>query len=124
VLPIDRESKAWRLQENQLSMAGSRSSGDALAHGALLDALFVARALDDPLHEDARRMDVIGIELAGLDELLHFRNRDLARGRHHRIEIACCLAIDQVAFGVALPRLHDGEIRSESRLENVRLAVH
>ena len=45
---------------------------------AALDALLVARALEDAVHEDARRVDVVGIELADLDELLDLGDGDLA----------------------------------------------
>ena len=48
------------------------------AHRALLDRLLVARALEDPLHVDRRQVDLIGIELADLDELLDLDDRDLA----------------------------------------------
>ena len=34
---------------------------------------------EDVLHEDARRDDVVGIELAGLDQLLDLGDRDRAR---------------------------------------------
>ena len=63
-------------------------------------------------------MDLVGIERAGLHELFDFRDRDASRGRHHRIEIARGLAIDEIAFGVALPRLDDGKVRGEPGLEH------
>ena len=56
----------------------SCSGGVALARGALLDALLAAGAVHDALHEDARREDVVGVELAGLDELLDLGDGQLA----------------------------------------------
>src|SRR5688572_9316850 len=56
--------------------------------GSLLDTLLVLFTADDVLDEDARRDDMIRIDLAGLDQMFDLRDRD-ARGRgHHRIEIA------------------------------------
>ena len=51
----------------------------ALAHGALLDVLGGIGHVDDPLHEDAGRDDVVGVDLAGLDQMLDLGHRDLAR---------------------------------------------
>ena len=89
----------------------------------MLDRLQIARALDDPLHEDAGRVDAVGIELAGLDQLLDFRDRDAAGAGHHRIEVARGLAIDEVALGVALPRLHQRQVGGQPGFEHVGLAV-
>ena len=49
--------------------------------------------------------------------------RDLAGGRHHRVEVARGLAVDEVAFGVALPGMHDGQIGDQAGLHHVLLAV-
>ena len=43
------------------------------------------------------RDDVVGIDLAGLDQLLDLGDRDARRGRHHRIEVARRPPVDQVA---------------------------
>ena len=47
----------------------------------------------------------------------------LAGGRHHRIEVARGLAVDEVAFGIALPGVHDREVGDEAGLHDVALAV-
>ena len=58
---------------HQTCLPGRRSCASArLRDGALLDPLLVVAALDDALHEDARRVDLVGIELAGRDQLLDF----------------------------------------------------
>ena len=72
---------------------------------------------------DARRDDVVGIDLARLDQVLDLGDRDLAGGRHHRIEVARGLAVDEVALGVALPGVHDREVGDEAALHDVVLAV-
>ena len=94
-----------------------------LAHGALLDVLHGVGHVDHPLDEDARRDDVVGIDLARLDQVLDLGYRHLGRGRHHRIKIARGLAIDEVAFGVALPGMHDRQVGDDAALHHVLLAV-
>src|SRR5262245_34368375 len=87
-----------------------RSGRAALAYRAMLDRLEVVAPLDDPLHEDARRVDLVGTERARLDQLLDLRDRDASGGGHHRIEVACGLAIDEVALGIALPCLDERDV--------------
>ena len=48
---------------------------------------------------------------------------DLGRGRHHRIEVARGLSIDEVAFGVGLPGVHDRQVGDDAALHDVLLAV-
>jgi hypothetical protein len=50
-----------------------------LRHRPALDALFVALPLEDPVHEDARRVDVDRVDRADLDELFDLGDRDLGR---------------------------------------------
>ena len=47
----------------------------------------------------------------------------LAGGRHHRIEVARGLAVDEIALGVALPGIDDREVGDEAALHDVALAV-
>ena len=85
---------------------------------------FLAGAdLDDALDEDAGRVDVVGIEFAGRNQMLDLGHRDLGGGRHHRVEVARGLAVDQVAGGVALPGVDDGEVGEQAALHDVFLAV-
>ncbi len=95
----------------------------AWADGALLDALFVVAALEDALHEDAGRMDFVGGKFAGLHEVLDFCDRDFARSRHHRIEVAGGALEHKIAHGIALPSLDDGKIRPEPVLQEVVFTV-
>ena len=81
------------------------------------------RVVDEPLHEDARRVHVIGIDLADLHDLLGLGDADAARGRGHRIEVARRLAIDEVAGLVGLPGLDERHIRVQRALHHVLLAV-
>ena len=69
------------------------------------------------------RDDVVGIDLARLDQVLDLGHGDLGRRRHHRVEVARGLAVDEVAFGVALPGMHDGQIGDQAGLHHVLLAV-
>src|ERR1051325_3118719 len=100
---------------------GSRD--DAFAYGALLDMFYGIGHVNDPLHEHARRDDVVGIDLARLNQDFHFGHRRLGRGRHHRVEIARGLSIDEVALGIALPGVHDRQIGDDAALHDVALAV-
>src|SRR3954469_22577737 len=68
-----------------------------LANGALLDLLVVWRAAEQPLYVDGWRVDVVGVELADLDQFLDLGDADLGGARHHRIEVARRLAEDEVA---------------------------
>src|SRR5207244_6201865 len=94
-----------------------------LAHRTLLDALFVPLSLQDVLHENSRRDDVIRIDRAGLDEALDLGDRHRGGGRHHRIEIARRPAIHEVAERIAFPRLHEREVGAQRSFEDVRFAV-
>src|SRR6267378_141893 len=89
-----------------------------LPHRALLDPLLVVRTLEDALYVYRRDVDLIGFDLAHLDQVLHFRDGDARRGAHHRAEISGGLAEDQVAPLVALPGAHDGVIGLERLLED------
>ena len=61
--------------------------------------------LDHSLDEDAGRHDRLGIEVADADHLRDLRDGAFGGGRHDRTEIACGLAIDEVAERVALGAL-------------------
>src|ERR1019366_4283048 len=103
------------------SVEGSATS--VLPHGAPLDPLLVAGPLEDPLNEDARRVNVVGIELTHLDELLDLGDRDLPRHRRERVEVARGIAIDEIADRVAPPRLDEREVSPERPLEQVGAPV-
>src|SRR5258708_26185177 len=94
-----------------------------LANGALLDLLVVRRAAEDALHEHGGRVDEVRIELAHRHQLLDLGDADLRRRRHHRIEVPRRLAIDEVARGVALPRLYQRHVAEQAALHHVFLAV-
>ena len=77
----------------------------------------------DALHVNAGRDDVVRIDLAGLHQMLDLGDGDLAGGRHHRIEVARGLAVDEIAFGIAHIGVHDREIGDQAALHHVALAV-
>src|SRR6267154_2372115 len=89
-----------------------------LPHRALLDPLLVVRTLEDALYVYRRDVDLIGFDLAHLDQVLHFRDGDARRRAHHRAEISGGLAEDEVAPLVALPGAHDGVVGLERLLED------
>src|SRR4029079_7399336 len=77
---------------------------------AELDPLLANADLDDALHKDTGRVNVVRIELAGGNEMLDLGHCDPGVGVHHRIEIARGLAVNQVAGGISLPGMDDGEV--------------
>src|SRR3954463_5620541 len=68
-------------------------------------------------------MDLVGIDLADLDQLLDLGDGDLAGLRAQRIEVARGLLEHEVAPAVALPGLDDGEVAADRVLEHAVPAV-
>src|SRR5580693_3988988 len=94
-----------------------------LTSGALLDTLFIDRALNDPVDINAGCVDVVGVKGARLDDVLDLGHRDFARGRHLWIEVARGLAEHEVARWVCSPRFDDGEVGAQPGLAEVLLAL-
>ena len=76
-----------------------------------------------PLHVDARRVDGVRVDLARRHHLLHLRDGDPRGRRHHRVEVAGGLAVDEVPPGVGLPGVDEREVRAERQLEQVLAPV-
>ena len=55
----------------------------------------------------------------GCQQMLDLGDGHLARCRHDRIEVSRGLAVDEVAFGVALERMHDRKVGDETALHHV-----
>jgi hypothetical protein len=55
-----------------------------------------AADFDDALHEDPGSVHLFGIDLARFDQLLHLGDRDAARHRAQRVEVARRLVKDEV----------------------------
>src|SRR6266853_4057185 len=85
------------------------SDGLALAYGQLFNALLVDGAAHDAVHIDARRVDCVWIKAADLDDFLGLHQRELRCRGHGRVEVARRLPEDQVARGIGLPCLDQGE---------------
>src|SRR3989304_689264 len=98
-------------------------SGRPLAHRAPLDALLVVRPLEDGVHVDARRVDEVRLELADFDQLFHLGNHRVGRRRHHRVEVARRLAVDEVPPAVPFPRLEESVLRPQRLLPHAHLAT-
>src|SRR5262245_33702580 len=101
--------------------AGLRSG--ALSHGALLDPLLVAGALQHLVDEDAGGVDLVGVDLAHLDQLLALDDGGLRRHGHQGREVAGGLPEHAVAPPVRFPGADDGEVGVERLLEDVLLPV-
>src|SRR6266446_1241883 len=97
--------------------------GLGFAHGAALDFFVVVGALEDGVDEDAGGVDLVGRELAELDQLFDFGDYVIGGGGHHGIEVARGLAIDEIAPAVALPGFDESEISAQGALEEVLAAV-
>src|SRR4029079_5599871 len=89
-----------------------------LPHSALPDTVRVGRAMQDVLHEDARRMHLVRLDLARLDEVLDLRERDACGGGHHRVEVPGGLAKDEVASAVADERTDEREVGLQRHLQH------
>src|SRR5690606_1116433 len=98
-------------------------SHHALAHGALLDVFDRVGDVDHAIDVDAGRHDVIGIDLSRLDQMLNLGDSDLAGSGDHRIEVPRGLPIDEIALGIALPRVHDRQVGDDAAFHDVSLAV-
>jgi hypothetical protein len=91
-------------------MCVSRSaSRDAVEHQAV--------------HVDAGQVHGVGVDGAGFDDLLDLGDRDLARHRAGRVEVAGRAAEHEVAALVRALRLDERHLRKERALHDVRLAV-
>ena len=73
-----------------------------LLGGPLLDPFF-RLGLDNSVHEDPWRMDVIWIEGSRGDDLLDLGNRHLAAHGDERIEVSSGLAEDEVSNFICTP---------------------
>ena len=62
----------------------------------MLDALFMGTR-NNPMHINARQVDQVGVKAAKGDNLLHFGDAYPAAGGGRYIEIAGCLAEDEVS---------------------------
>ena len=106
---------------------GARQSGRSgdlgRPGGAAFDALLAVFPEDEALDVDSGGGDVVGVELAGLDDLFDFGDGDFAGGGHHGVEVAGGLAVDEVAGGVGLPGADEGEVGLEPALHEVGAAV-
>src|SRR3546814_19015339 len=69
-----------------------------------LDLLHRVRIEQKPLDIDARKMNRIGIEASGRDDLFHLDDASPASGRHRPIEVARGLAEQTLACLVRLAR--------------------
>ena len=64
-----------------------------------------------------------GLMSPGSHQMFDLGNRHPAGGCHHRIEVSRGLPVDEIAFGVAHPGVHDGEVGDDAALHDVLLAV-
>src|SRR5260370_42198959 len=91
--------------------------------GAPLDALFVLWPLENGVDKNARRMHLIGVELAELNKFLDFGDNVVGGGGHHRIKIARGFAVNEVAPAVPFPRLDESKVSAQSALHHVHAAT-
>src|SRR5260370_34522284 len=92
-------------------------------NGAPLDALFVLGTLKNGVDENTGRMNLIRVELAELYEFFDFGDNVVGGIRHHGIEVARGLALDEVAPAIAFPCLDECEITAQAAFENILAAV-
>src|SRR5262249_1845286 len=90
---------------------------------SLFDPSFIPYPSDQMLDEDPGRDDVVRIDLAGLHEELHLRDRDPSGRRHDWIEIASGAMVDEITQPIPFPRSNESEIGTERLFEHIRLPV-
>ena len=88
-------------------------------HGAKLDPFLVARSLNGAVNKDTRRVDLVGIQLADLDELLDFGHADLAAAGDHRVEVSRGFSKNEIAGFVTLPCFHERDLGLDAGFEHV-----
>src|SRR5580704_6278375 len=101
----------------------SSASIAPLSDSALLDALLVRRAPHDAFDKNARRVDVVGVDDSGLDQMLDLCNSDLRGRRHHRVEVARGLPVNEGAFAIGSPSIIDRTIGGQATLHNAALSA-
>src|ERR1700686_5345178 len=104
-------------------VSATLSSSVPLARGHALDAFAGRPDRNDPLHVNPGQVDLLGIDLARLDELLDLGDGDLSGHRAERVELPRRLVEDEVAVPVADARAHQGEIADDPLFERVLAAV-
>src|ERR1700680_1372745 len=92
----------------------------AFPYRSPLNPPLVQLPLKNPFHINRRRMNLISIQLPSIHHVFHLGNRNLRRRCHHGIKIPRRLAINQIPFTIALPRLHKSEVSLEPPLHHVR----
>src|SRR6516165_2120347 len=87
------------------------------------DLLAAVADLDHPLHEHTRRVDLLGIQFARLDEGFDLGNRDpTGRGRE-RVEVAGRRVVHEVSVPVAPRGTYQRKVGDDAALEDVELPV-
>ncbi len=74
----------------------------------------------DSLHVDTRQVDVVGRQLAGLDQLLDLRDRHPSGHRAQRVEVAGGVTEDEVAVAVTTPGADQPEVGHDGPLQDER----
>ena len=96
---------------HQLPLLRRHGASARLRIGALLDALLVFGTWTMRCTKMPGVWMLVRVDLAGRHQLLDLGDGHLAGRRHHRVEVARGLPVDEVALGVALPGLDDRRCR-------------
>src|SRR6185437_10595309 len=96
---------------------------DGAANCSPFNALLGVRIVDEALDEDAGCVNLVGVELAGLDDDLGLGDRDAAAGGDVGVEVARGAAVDKIAVGVGFPGLHQREVGVDGALQQILMAV-
>src|SRR5438045_8529988 len=79
--------------------------------------------MHDALHENSWRVNLVGLDLARLDQLLDLRDGHLARGGHDRVKVARGLSVHEIAFAVAFPGMDDRQIGDKAALHTLSCPI-
>src|SRR3954454_23562468 len=96
-------------------MASRTSRSD----GAAFDPLLTGGHVHHALHEHPGQVHAVRVEVSGLDELLHLRDRDATGHGAERVEVARALVEDEVAVAVTDESVHETEVGGDGLLEHI-----
>lgn len=79
--------------------------------------------MDHPLHVNAGRMHLFGVDVSGFDEFFDLGDGDPTGGGGRVIEVLGTAAIDEIAVPVTLPGVYQREVGDDPALQNVLGAI-
>src|SRR5689334_16506588 len=90
---------------------------------ALFYPFLVLFTLEDMFDENAWRDHMVWIDVACVDQMFNFDDRDAASRSHHRIEITRRAVVGEIPGAIAFERADKGKVGANGRFEDVVFTV-